>query len=255
MILSLCAACTQKSEGLSEKEVKALVEEYLAENPDMLMDIMWDKRDELIGIVEQGAQLRQAFDPEKRREMQLAEPLEPAHDPERVVLGDPAAPILIVEYSNFQCSFCARGSLTVEEIRKQHPDIKVLFKHMPYDELSELSARSFEAATLQDPAKAWQLHDKLFKEQEAVKEQGEQALYDFAAELGLDLERLKRDAFSDVVNTRLDADLRETVRFGIRGTPSYIVGGVTIIGAQPYPVFEDIIQRVKERRKEAGSSQ
>lgn len=258
MILGLCVSCTEKKPVVEQQETKQAkqdmkqsIEKYLAENPEVLMDIIWDNRVELIGIVEQGAQQREAFDPSLRREMELADPREPAVDPARILKGDPAAPVLIVEYSNFQCSFCARGFSTIKTLLEKNPGVKVLFKHLPFDELSELSARYFEAAALQDPEKAWKLHDKLFLEQQNVMDQKEQAVYDMAAGLELDMERLQQDAYSDIVSNHLEADLRESVRFGFRGTPSFLVGGVSIIGAQPIEVFEDILRRIEERDAKA----
>ena len=73
--------------------------------------------------------------------------------------------------------------------------------------------------------------------------EGERFLEETVRSLGLDVDRAKRDAASDVVSARIAADVAEARRFGIAGTPGFLVNGVLLEGAYPVETFVAIIDR------------
>jgi protein-disulfide isomerase len=86
-------------------------------------------------------------------------------------------------------------------------------------------------------------HDTLFSNQQLFVQQGESYLQQAAGELGVDMERLDRDLASPRVVERINADVAEAQGFGFQGTPGFLINGVPLSGAKPYPEFQAIIDR------------
>lgn len=159
-------------------------------------------------------------------------------------LGPADAKVTVVEFSDFQCPYCSRVYPTLLRLRQEYgDDVRVVFKHLPLAMHSKAPAAhaAAEAAKLQD--KFWPMHDKLFAGQRLLSE----AQYaTWAEEIGLDVERFKRDAASDEVKARVDADLAEAEKLGVRGTPAFFINGRYLSGAQPIASFKRIIDEELE---------
>lgn len=170
--------------------------------------------------------------------------VQPVLDTGRLVRGNPTAAITIVEYTDFQCPYCARGSQVLEEVLARYEgQVRVLLKHLPLEKLHPMamsSARFFEALALQDPQLAWRFHDRVFADQKALAG-GEASLRSIAQSLGADVQRLDRDLASPLVRERIAADLQESERFQFDGVPAFAVNGRVIEGAQPAIVFFRVI--------------
>ncbi len=169
----------------------------------------------------------------------LAHPLSPDIDDSSHVLGSPGAPLTLVEYADFQCSYCAKVQATLEALRAHYGDrLRFVFKPVALTNIHPqalLAAQYFEAVSLQSPEKAWQFHDALFANQDKF---GEDFFKAEARGLGLDMDRLARDAQGPEVQARLAADEQEFRGFGFTGTPSFLLNGAPIVGARPLPYFE-----------------
>ncbi len=169
---------------------------------------------------------------------------QPAMDPDRVVRGRPDAPVTIVEYTDFQCPYCAAGARAVEEVLARYEgQARLVVKHQPlaFHPMARPAAEFFEALALQSPARAWAFYDRLFA-QPAALAGGEPALLKLAGELGADLGQLVQDRSGPTVRARLASDLQEVQRFGFDGVPAFIVNGRVIEGAQPAQAFVDVIE-------------
>jgi protein-disulfide isomerase len=169
---------------------------------------------------------------------------QPAMDPDRLVRGRPDAPVTIVEYTDFQCPYCAAGAKAVEEVLARYEgQARLVVKHQPlaFHPMARPAAEFFEALALQGPARAWAFYDRLFA-QPALLAGGEPALLKLAGELGADLGRLVQDRSGPTVRARLASDLQEVQRFGFDGVPAFIVNGRVIEGAQPAQAFVDVIE-------------
>ncbi len=93
----------------------------------------------------------------------------PRVDPQRIVRGNPKAPITIVEYTEFQCPYCAYGAKVVAEVMARYEGrVRLVVKHLPLPQLHPMAiaaARHFEAVALQDAGKAWAFYDTVFANQ------------------------------------------------------------------------------------------
>jgi protein-disulfide isomerase len=146
-----------------------------------------------------------------------------ADDP---VKGKATASVTVVEFSDFQCPYCARATPTVNEMEAAFPqDVRVVWKHFPlsFHANAMPAALAAEAAREQGgSAKFWAMHDKLFANQAALSEA---AYTQYARELGLDLARFRRDMESPKLKARVQEDAALAQRLGVNGTPTFIVNG------------------------------
>ncbi len=231
----------------SLEQIRSTIEK----NPEIVFNVIEQNPEKFMEVVNsafQKAQIKQrekeAADKEAEREAQYKNPLKPAIDPERAIRGPENAPITIVEYSDFQCPYCARGFQVVQKIEEKYKDkVRLIFKHLPlkiHDEALP-AAQWFEAIALQDKAKAYAFHDKLFQNQDKLN-------LDFykktAQSLGVDLAKLEGDLKSEKVSARIEADQKEAEEFKFEGTPGFLINGISIKGAMPPAEFEKIIDKL-----------
>jgi protein-disulfide isomerase len=233
----------------------AMIEESVRKNPRLIMDLLHQYPEELFDIVVTGQESKREAAIQEQREADLRNPIVVHYEEGRSMLGDPDAPITIVEFSDFQCPHCSKANAVVKEVLEKYKGtVKVVFMHMPLQELGVRAAAYFEAAQLQDPQKAWMLHDLLFAGREAYRDSGEAWLKDAAQSIGLDVERLEEDAASELVLQRIQAHVAEAERIGLRGTPSFIVGGVLLPGYAPLEEFSKVVDMVIEHRNATATA-
>lgn len=169
-------------------------------------------------------------------------------DPERVykinVAGSPAmgpetAPITVVEFSDFQCPFCGRVVATMKQVEKEYGDqVRIVFKHLPlamHTKAPEAHAASQAAA---NQGKFWEMHDLIFANQ---RELNTDQYIAYAGQLGLDVDRFKKDLVSPETKKKVDADAAEAARLGVTGTPGFFINGKFTSGAKPFSEFKRII--------------
>lgn len=150
--------------------------------------------------------------------------------------GADAPLVTIVEFSDFQCPFCARINPTIDEILKTYgDDVQVRFRNLPlgFHQRAEPAARAALAAHAQ--GKFWEMHDKLFANQRALQDDD---LKKYAEELGLDVAKFEEDMASEAIKKQVKADMAAARKYGARGTPTSFVNGVPVRGAQPFARFK-----------------
>jgi protein-disulfide isomerase len=146
--------------------------------------------------------------------------------PDMHTKGDPKAPYLIVEFADYQCSHCKDAYPVMENLLKKNPKrFRLGFRNYPLGKFawSNMAALSAEAAGEQGQGKFWQMHDSIFDHQSEMEQMGfDSSRFDeYAKELGLDVERFKRDKTSDKIESRLAADKQEGDRAHLNMTPSF----------------------------------
>lgn len=153
--------------------------------------------------------------------------------------GPDNAPVTIAEFADFQCPFCARVTPTLQKIEQVYKgQVRIVWKHLPLSMHAHAveAARAAEAARNQ--GKFWEYHDLLFENQ---KELEADALKKYASDLQLDLPRLEKDMAASDLQKKIDTDIRLADTLEINVTPSFFINGRYVRGAQPYEVFEKII--------------
>lgn len=184
---------------------------------------------------------------------------------ELTALGDPDAPVTIIEYSDYNCPFCQRHVLeTMPQIKANYIDsgeVYYVFKDFPIASLHPLAYRLHEAALcvgqLANAEAYWQAHDLFFENATTFQLDSLEAL-DAAilaefetAGLPDVAECLATDANAELVQ----AGVEEGRNLGVNGTPAFFVNGYPVTGAQPYALFEYVIDLAKNDGLKAAFEQ
>lgn len=241
LIAGIAAGCSPSPARLREEVVK---------HPDIVIAAIEAHPEAFISALQKAASetAAAAESPESvkaRLDQGFAHPLHPAivH---RAVLGNPAAPITIVEYSDFQCPYCrAEREVLVQLMREYGDSVRLVVKHTPLQihPLAMPAALMYEAVVRQDPMAAYRFYDNLFSHQETLDSEGESYLGVAAKAAGVDSARARADARRADVRAVVEADIDEGRRFGFTGTPGFLINGVALMGAHPIGDFEQIINR------------
>ncbi len=164
-------------------------------------------------------------------------------------LGDPNAPVKIIEYADFQCPYCRLFWQDTEPqiIENYVKTGKVFYEYRSVGAyLGEESQSAAEAAYCAgDQGKFWEYHDALFSHWtgENVGDFTPEKLKQYAASIGLDQVAFEQCLSSGKQTSRVQQDLDNAQKDGIKGTPSFLVNGTMIEGAQPFAVFQQAIDQ------------
>jgi len=158
----------------------------------------------------------------------------------RPSLGPDDALVTVVEFSDFQCPYCARLAPTVHELPQRHADVRVVFRQMPLPNhaLARPAAKAALAAHRQ--GKFWEMHDALFERGGKITD-GD--MDDIAEEIGLDLGRFATDREDPAIEAMVAEDEALARQVGVQGTPASFVNGRFMSGAQPVEAFDTTIER------------
>jgi len=154
-------------------------------------------------------------------------------------LGRPDAPVVIIEFSDLQCPFCAKIAPTLRELLKQYPDqIRWVFKNFPLDMHPDAPLAHMAAMAAARQGRFWEMHDLIFDGKRNLKKEN---LLVEARSLNLDMARFTADLESAEIRKQVEADLLEGKRLGIEGTPEFFVNGRPLSGARPLEQFQVLI--------------
>lgn len=163
------------------------------------------------------------------------------------VLGPEDAPILLIEFSDFECPFCQRHFQQVyPQLQSTYPDlIQYVFLDFPLTSIHPNAVPAAEASLCAFEQDAfWPFHDLLF---EASQGFSRSAYESYAAELGLDLDAFAQCLDDGRYNEEVLADLEQGLEIGVSSTPTFFINGIGLVGAQPFDVFAEIIDYELER--------
>ena len=164
-----------------------------------------------------------------------------ANDPVR---GPAHAKVTIVEFSDFQCPYCAAAAGKMTALMAKYPnDVRLVFKQFPLDihGQAQMAAQASLAAAKQD--KFWELHDKMFANFRRLNRDN---VITWAKDLGLDMPRFLKDMDSAEVKARVTTEIQEGVYAGVAGTPTLFINGKKYNGAVEVERLSPIIEQ--ERR-------
>ena len=173
------------------------------------------------------------------------------------ILGDPTARVTIVEFSDYQCPFCRLfWKTTLPRIRQQYIDtgkVRLVFRDFPQPGHPQAQIASMAAECAKDQGKYWEYHDKLFFEQD---KQGKDVirfkaddLKRWAAEIGLDATPFRQCLDSSKYKKEVRSDYSYGWNLGVDGTPAFFINGRSLVGAQPFAVFQKVIEEELSRQK------
>lgn len=251
-ILSLAAILMLPSCMNKEKLAK-----MMKENPEILHEAIKADPAEFMMVLQEAARDAKGAMEEKKREAEkqafeesFKKPLEPEIRSDEAIRGTKGAPIVLIEYSDFECPFCSRGFNTVTEFMDKYKGkVQFIYKHLPlsFHPAAMVSSQYYEAIRLQSEEKAFKFHDAIFANQRKLKN-GKKFLEAEAKKLGVNMSKLNKDIDSDTVKDRIKADMAEAAKFGIQGTPGFVLNGIPIKGAYPLSHFDKIVKELQDRK-------
>lgn len=165
-------------------------------------------------------------------------------------LGDPNAPVMIVEFSDFQCPFCRKFyKETLPQIKKDYiaaGKVKFVYRDFPLVQIHPGATPAAEGAECaKEQGKFWEMHDAIFNEQE---KQGSGTVQftaldvkKWAANIGLDTAKFNQCLDAGTYKQEVEKDLADGSAAGVNGTPATFVNGRLVSGAQPFAAFKVII--------------
>ncbi len=161
--------------------------------------------------------------------------------------GDPNAPVTILEFSDFQCPYCGRFFAQVEpEINRQSVEsgqARVGYIHFAFLGPESLwAAEASECAADQDAF--WEYHDKLFSSQNGENKGAfsKDNLKGFAADLGLDTDAFNQCLDGGKYTRYVQSQVDFGRQIGVQSTPTFLVNGIPVVGAQPFEAFQQAIE-------------
>lgn len=172
------------------------------------------------------------------------------------LLGNPAAPITIIDFSDFQCYLCARYVKSTEPLINQtyiqSGKVALVFKHLPNRGFDSLGA-SIAAQCTNDQGKFWQFHQLLYKNQKPIDSGwvSNDNLKELASQIsGLNIQQFEECLKSEKYKGFVESDLALASSFGFQDTPSFIIvnskdgsNPQILKGAHPFPSFKTIIDK------------
>lgn len=155
--------------------------------------------------------------------------------------GPADAPITIIEFSDFECPYCQRWHAEVwPQLKEAYPDqIRLVYRDFPLYSIHPNAGPAAEAANCAgEQNQYWEFHDLLFSGANGL---GTEAYQSYANSLGLDMDLFNECVESRKFEAEVDADYQYAAGIGIQSTPTFFINGVALIGAQPFEVFQELI--------------
>ncbi len=242
----------------SDQQFAEKVKKAMGEDPSILSDAIKENPVEFMEALQQAAQAsraemakRREADQAKQLDEAFAKPLQPLIRPDETIRGTKGAPLVLVEYSDFECPFCERGFKAVQDLLKKYDGkMQFIYKHLPlsFHRNAKKASEYYEAIRMRSEARAFRFHDEIYKNQAKLKN-GEPFLKSVAKKVGVPMNQLAKDLKNPKIAERIKQDEQEAAKFGMSGTPGFLLNGVPIRGAYPVEHFEKIIARLQSEGK------
>jgi protein-disulfide isomerase len=177
--------------------------------------------------------------------------VEVGYDPARV-RGNPKAPVMIVEFSDYQCPYCRQAEATVKALLAKYGNkVSLSYRDFPLTAIHSQAQIAAEASRCAlEQGKFWEYHDQLFSASKLDKD----ALVGYAHDLKLDDKQFGSCLASEKYKAQIEKDLEEGRKAGVNGTPGFFINGVAASGAQPEETFTRLIDDELSRKPLAAAA-
>lgn len=161
--------------------------------------------------------------------------------------GSPAAPAVIVEFSDFHCPYCKKVSPTLDQLMQKYPGaIHRVWRHFPLD-MHQGAVKTHEASECAaEQGKFWEYHGAIFENQPRLRQEG--ILTEMASKVGLDMKVFGGCLESGKHRQKVESDIAKGREAGVKGTPAVFVNGRLIEGARPYEYFDQVIREAIDEK-------
>ncbi len=214
-------------------ELKEQVLQIIRENPEVILESVQAYQQQQQKKIQQA---RQSF----LEQMSTKPATVIAESP---ITGSPDKKIVLLEFSDFQCPYCAQAYKTVKQFMAKHKDkVTLTYKHLPLIQIHQEAMPAAKAAwAAQQQGKFWEYHNALFEQQDKL---GEDLYVAIAKELKLDLNKFNQDRQSAKAETAIKKDTDLAATLGINGTPFFLMNGQALTGAIELSELEKILASI-----------
>jgi protein-disulfide isomerase len=212
-----------------KKELEGIIRSYLLEHPEVLRDVA-NALD---------AQDKKAAD-DSRNKILSSKAEEIFHDPVDAVVGDPKGDVTVVEFMDYNCSWCRKSIKEMQALLKADPHVRVVLKEFPiFGEGSEYAAKAALASVKQ--GKYWEFHQALFATPKVTIESTDQV----AKEVGLDVAKMKTDMAAPTIVAKVQKNAQLAQDLALTGTPGFVVDGRIFPGYIPLAEIQAALAEVR----------
>lgn len=167
------------------------------------------------------------------------------------VLGPADAKITIVEVSDYECPFCAKANVTVNQLMQDYAgSIRVAMKQHPLPFHKHAMDGALAALAAGEQGKYWEMHQKMFEATAAKTPLTREKLEELAGEIGLNVDAFKAAMDDGRFAARIGEEMKQANALGARGTPAFFINGRKISGNRPIEQFKAVIDEELKRADE-----
>lgn len=164
-------------------------------------------------------------------------------------MGSKNAPVTIVEFTDYQCPFCAKARPTVKQLIAEYGDkVYYVLRDYPLDFHPNAKKAAEAAQCAGDQGKYWEYSDMIWANQGTIDPAN---LKKFAADLKLDTKKFDACLDTGKYTAEVEKDFADGNKAGVSGTPSFFINGTPIFGAHPLEKFKELVDRALEKAKQS----
>jgi protein-disulfide isomerase len=237
-VLSLCLGLMMSGCGgqTSNGNLEAQVLQIIRDNPEVVIE-----------SVQTYQQEKQAAD--QQAQSDVAQTLLADRDTaigESPKTGAEQGEVLLIEFSDFECPFCASAHDVVTEFMAKHSDrVTLVYKHFPLIQIHDQAVPAALASwAAMQQGKFWEYHDALFENQDRL---GEELYLEIAKDLKLNVDQFQKDIASEAAATAVQADLKLAGELGLSGTPTFFMNGKILTGALSLESLEAELEKLTDK--------
>ncbi len=235
---------TGAAQAASASDPAAQLEAILKEHPELILNVLKNHSEEVLDIVQMGSDKRRRAVLLRQWENDITQPKQVALEG-RPAGGPDNAPVTIIAFSDFVCTYCHQAAYTVGSLMKRYPGkIRLIFKQIPKTQSGRIAGEWFIAAYQMDKAKAWKMYALIFDRQKQVEDDVQNTIRAIASECGFDVKALEASVKSKAkeLDAILAGDAADANALGFVGTPYFLVNNMVLRGALPMENFIDAVE-------------
>lgn len=228
--VALGPGAPRADEAAADRErVERIVRELLMREPEIVYDALQELQ-----------RKREVAEAERQRQTIAARRDELMYDPETPVIGDPQGSATVVEFFDYRCGFCRRMVPMVRDLLEEDGELRLVLKELPV-----LGPDSMLAARAALASRAQGLYAPFHFALMEADDLSEGGIFRIAAEVGLDVERLRADMESPGITAVIEANYRLARDLGVQGTPAFVIGDAFVPGAIDRAELEALIEAAR----------
>jgi protein-disulfide isomerase len=262
--------------GPLQKSIEAYLRNLYAFGPDVLVNVGAPKESQVAGLLEtnievtigENKQTVKFYASKDGKYLFQGEMSDLTKDPlaenrartqlkDSPILGDPNAPVTLVEYSDFECPVCKNLHDALRRLLPNYPQVRVVFKDFPIEQIhpwARTAALAGRCAYQQDPKAFWKVYDLIYDNQEVISAENAWAkMLDYAGQTGLNTDNFKACLASRDAGAAVDASRLNGQQLDVNSTPTVFVNGRRMVGADPH-ALEQFIKYELAHQKSATAS-